>query len=120
MTVAYTLKTRVVHDPKGANRAAVFHGPWLLAADEETSPHYFDEPSESNEVKLPATPAASGRTPAATLQARYLPGGYPVQPATVLLRPMSEYSWGTATGRLDYWLPLAPTQEELDSTYKSK
>jgi DUF1680 family protein len=120
VTVAYTLKTRVVRDSQGANRAAVFHGPWLLAADEETSLHYFDEPSASNEVKLPATPAASGRTPAATLQARYLPGGYPVQPATVVLRPMSEYRWGAASGRLDYWLPLAPTQEELDSNYKAK
>ncbi len=126
VTVAYGLRTNVVQDSRREAQAAVFYGPWLLAVDEESSPHYFDEPAASNQVSLPAAPVAADgaagafSVPVAHLRFRYRPGGYPVQPATALLRPMAEYTAGTATGRLDYWLPLLPKDEELDSTYKAK
>jgi DUF1680 family protein len=108
VTLTYVMRTREV---KQAHRTAIFRGPWLLAVDEHTSPNFFDEPYMQNQVRWPAEPVTgegpSGAfsAPAARLRLRYLPGGYPVQPGTALLRPMAEYTGGPDLNRLVFWLP---------------
>jgi hypothetical protein len=49
---------------------------------------------------------------------KYLPGGYSLQPQTALLRPIAEYTAGPDANVLNFWLPLVPTSEGLDSNYK--
>jgi hypothetical protein len=110
VTLTYVMRTREV---KQAGRTAVFRGPWLLAVDEAGSPDFFDEPYPENKVQWPADPmtAAAGNAafsvafsvPSAHLQIRYLPGGYPVQPGTALLRPIAEYTGGPDSNRLVFW-----------------
>jgi hypothetical protein len=102
------MRTREV---KQAGRTAVFRGPWLLAVDEIGSPNFFDEPYTENKVQWPAEPAPAAfspvpfSVPAGRMRVRYLPGGYPIQPATALLRPMAEYTGGPDSNRLVFWLP---------------
>ena len=108
LTLTYVLRTREV---KQGGRTAIFRGPWLLAVDEQASPGFFDEPYTENKVQWPAEPAAGAMgyaafsVPAARMRVRYLPGGYPVQPAAALLRPMAEYTSGPDSNRLVFWLP---------------
>jgi hypothetical protein len=108
VTLTYVLRTREV---KQASRTAIFRGPWLLAVDEHLSPNFFDEPYIQNKVQLPAEPVTGAipsgafSVPSAHLQIRYLPGGYPVQPGTALLRPIAEYTGGPDSNRLAFWLP---------------
>ena len=108
VTLTYVLRTREI---KQSGRTAIFRGPWLLAVDEHLSPNFFDEPYTQNQVQLPAEPATAAipsapfSVPAARLQIRYLPGGYPMQPGTALLRPMAEYTGGPDSNRLVFWLP---------------
>ncbi len=133
LRVTYALQTRLVKRGGEGRQAAVFHGPWLLAVDQATSPAYFDEPSNENKVSLPETngklalkPAVASGTaarfavPVAHFQLSYLPGGYSIQPQTALLRPIAEYTAGPDQNELDFWLPLVPTSEGLDSNYKPK
>lgn len=130
VTVSYLLRTRTESDPKQATRVAVFHGPWLLAVDEVSSPNYFDEPSQQNQVRFRAQnagaqlkaaptagPAGPFAVPIARFRFHYRPGGYPIQPASALLRPLAEYTSGPDLNRLDFWLPLVPETEKLDSNY---
>jgi DUF1680 family protein len=109
VTLTYALRTREV---KRAGRTAVFRGPWLLTVNEHGSPNFFDEPYPENKVQWPAEPvrgtvppAVAFSVPFARLQVRYLPGGYPVQPAIALLQPMAEYTGGPDSNRLVVWLP---------------
>jgi DUF1680 family protein len=112
VTLTYVMRTREVRQ---AGRTAIFRGPWLLAVDETGSPNFFDEPYTENKVQWPAEPwtatvgnaalSTAFSVPAAHLQIRYLPGGYPVQPGTALLRPMAEYTGGPDSNRLVFWLP---------------
>jgi len=108
VTLTYIMRTREV---KQAGRTAVFRGPWLLAVDEIGSPNFFDEPYTENKVQWPAEPAPAAfspvpfSVPAGRMRVRYLPGGYPIQPATALLRPMAEYTGGPDSNRLVFWLP---------------
>jgi hypothetical protein len=110
---------------------AVLHGPWLLAVDEAASPNYFDEPSIQNQVQLPSTgdvkldaderptgPATPFSAPVAHLKLRFLPGGYPVQPGIAMLRPIAEFTIGPDSNHLEFWLPVKPQLEKLDSNYK--
>ncbi len=105
LVVRYALGTTVVRDPSDGRRLAMFHGPWLLGVDAHDSPAFFDEPSQQNRIILPAAagrkdrlervpgpPANAGRfiAPAAHFRLRFLPGGYPVQPQSALLRPIAE------------------------------
>ena len=80
---------------------SIFHGPWLLGVDEASSPGFFDEPFTNNRVKLApgdvkltsAAPSASATpfaVPVAHFRLDYYPGGYPMQPARALLRPIAE------------------------------
>jgi len=106
LTVRYVMRTRLLPHPQDANRVAVLRGPWFLGVNAQNAPTFFDEPLEKNLVLLPASssagdlplkPAADVRAqpvrftaPAAHLTLPYLPGGYPVQPQTVVLRPIAE------------------------------
>ena len=130
-TIHYGLKTRLLSPEKPGPRVAVVHGPWLLAVDEAWSPNYYDEPSTQNQVQLPATgsvklevagPASSVASPfaapAAHLKLKFLPGGYPMQPGVALLRPIAEFTTGPDSNRLEFWLPIKPQIEKLDSNYK--
>jgi DUF1680 family protein len=131
LTLSYAMKTRLLLPEKPGPRVAVLHGPWLLAVDEALSPGYFDEPSNQNQVQLPArgdvkletaglgnavpTPftAAAGR-----LRLTVLPGGYPVQPSVVTLRPIAEFTSGPDSNHLEFWLPIKPQIEKLDGSYR--
>jgi DUF1680 family protein len=130
VTIRYTMRTRLLPADKPASSVAVLYGPWLLAVDESASAHYFDEPSSQNQVLLPASgeikleaAGPAGRTatpfdvPVAHFKLKYLPGGYPIQPATALLRPMAEFTNGPDSNRLDFWLPVKAQVEKLDSNY---
>ncbi len=133
LTATYALQTRIVKRGKDGSQVAVFHGPWLLAVDETASPAYFDEPSSENKVELPekngqlhlepaAATGAPGRfaVPVAHFRLKFLPGGYSMQPQTALLRPIAEYTSGPDANVLNFWLPLVPKAEGLDSNYKIK
>ena len=108
VALTYVMRTREV---KREGRTAVFRGPWLLAVDEARSPNFFDEPYTENRVQWPAEPVAGAApsaafsVPSAHMQVRYLPGGYPIQPGTALLRPIAEYTGGPDSNRLVFWLP---------------
>lgn len=131
ITVSYGLTTRLLAGKKGTSKVAVQHGPWLLAVDEVASPNFFDEPSNQNQVDLPAAgevklmavQGAHGAScvfcaPVAHLQLEFLPGGYPMQPSVATLRPIAEFTGGPGGNRLEFWLPLKPQMEKLDSNYK--
>lgn len=113
----YLMKTRAATDTN-SGRAALFHGPWLLGADERSNPYFFDEPHQANVLEiaplanntLDLEPApAAGDTPFAVPQARfrvrYLPGGYRMSPAHVILRPVAEQT-GVRSTAWDYWFRL--------------
>jgi hypothetical protein len=101
----------------------------MLAVDEETTPHFFDEPSPANtvglpekgEVRLARAPAMKDAprfaVPVANFVLKYLPGGYSMQPATALLRPMAEYTNTRGLGRIQFWFPLRPGVDRLDANY---
>lgn len=123
--LAYGMRTRVVRKEGKTAKVAVFHGPWLLAVDEQGSPYYFDEPNKSNQALLPAewehaaTPgmAKPFTVPVAHLKLKYLPGGYPMQPGAAVLRPIAEHTSGADINPLDFWLPLKGEAEKLDANY---
>jgi DUF1680 family protein len=98
----YRLRTRAERDSK-TTRVALFHGPWLLGIDDQLNPFFYDEPRNENRlhvaiasdgaVKLErARPmqAAPFTVPEARFRVHYLPGGYPMLPATAILRPVAE------------------------------
>jgi DUF1680 family protein len=131
LILSYVMKTRLRAPDNAGPRVAVLHGPWLLAVDEALSPGYFDEPSSQNQVQLPANgavkPEAAGLghavvTPfavaAGRLKLTVLPGGYPVQPIVVTLRPIAEFTSGPDSNHLEFWLPIKTQIEKLDSNYK--
>ena len=108
LTIHYVMRTRLLPQSSDAKRVAILHGPWFLGANGQNAPTFFDEPSEQNRVLLPAPTAAGDihlapvtetaavgitfTAPAAHLALPYLPGGYPIQPQTVTLRPLAEHT----------------------------
>lgn len=105
LTIRYPLRTRLVSQAPDSHRFAIMRGPWVLGVDAQHAPRYFDEPFEKNRIILP-TPtngdevalklvagkpgAAAFTVPISYVSLAYLPGGYPVQPQTVILRPIAE------------------------------
>ncbi len=113
VTVRYSMKTRALRGDDG--RVALFHGPWLLGVAEAADPFFFDEPFTTNRLRVTVAadgsvrlmPAARGAdhpfsVPAARFEVSYLPGGYPLQPGTATLRPVSEQT-GMRTCDWEYW-----------------
>lgn len=102
ISVRYILRTRGELDP-ATGRWALWHGPWLLGAEELANPHFFDEPHHANLLDIRLLPSGDAdldpdQTPddnpfavqQARFRVRYLPGGYPMFPSTVTLRPIAE------------------------------
>jgi DUF1680 family protein len=102
LLVKYRLRTRAVREVK-TGRVALFHGPWLLGIDDQLNPFFYDEPRNENRLRIAiagdgtvnlerARPlqAAALAIPEARFRVRYLPGGYPMLPATAILRPVAE------------------------------
>lgn len=98
----YRLRTRAERDAQ-TTRAALFHGPWLLGVDDQLNPFFYDEPHNENRLRMAiasdgavnldrARPmqAAPFTVPEARFRVRYLPGGYPMLPASAILRPVAE------------------------------
>ncbi len=66
---------------------SLFVGPWLLAASEAASPHFFDEPHEHNRIAWESV--ASADRPSRR-SVGFVPAGYPEQEQTLVLRPAAE------------------------------
>ena len=105
LTVHYPLLTRLVPLPQDKAHVGIRCGPWILGVDQQHDPRFFDEPFEQNQLLLPAetgnqelklktvaeaSTVAPRSVPVAHRQLRYLPGGYPMEPQTVTLRPIAE------------------------------
>jgi DUF1680 family protein len=114
----YTLRTRAITDKEHPEMVSIFHGPWLLGVDESASPGFFDEPFTGNIVKLsagevkldPVAPTASAdpfSIPVAHFRLAYDPGGYPMQPAQAILRPIAEATSSPDQDQWAFWLPTA-------------
>ena len=122
LTLRYTLRTRTVTDSKHPGMVSVFHGPWLLGVDEAGSPHFFDEPFTENTVKLasgdvkldrvaPSPSAAPIGVPTAHFRLTYSPGGYPMQSAQAVLRPIAEATSSPDQNQWAFWLPAVSKGE---------
>jgi DUF1680 family protein len=102
LVLRYQMKTRA--ERTAANkRVALFHGPWLLAIDDQLSPGFQDEPRAENRLRIAIasdgsvdldrarpTHAEPFTVPEARFRVNYLPGGYPMLPAEAILRPVAE------------------------------
>lgn len=124
LVVQYLLRNRVLPHPQDPSRVAVLRGPWFLGANVQDAPTYFDEPAEKNRILLPKPDSAGDlpqdsaselcarpvrfAAPAAYFMLPYLPGGYPVQPQKVLLRPIAEQTAITDATRWALWFRPAP------------
>jgi len=131
LSLRYTMRTRAVSDAKHTDLVSIFHGPWLLAVDAADSPAYFDEPFTSNRVKVPlgdvklksAPPSASPAqfaVPVAHFRLDYYPGGYPMQPARALLRPIAEATSSPDQNQSAIWLPVVSKAEIQDELYTTR
>jgi DUF1680 family protein len=90
------------------SRMVLFYGPWLLGANESDNESYFNEISQQNILQLADARSISaevGHTannpfgvPIAHVAASYIPSEYPVQPGTVILRPVAEQTRLRTTG----------------------
>lgn len=130
ITLRYRMRTHVVRreepPPAAAQRlsrtqVAIFHGPWLLAVDDTTSQFFFDEPvnrvvlsdiGKDGELELElAVPCGGPRraftVPVAHFHLQYLPGGYPIQPGTALLRPIAEKTATPGPSMWRFWFTAA-------------
>jgi DUF1680 family protein len=114
LLVSYALKTRAVRKPD-SQRVALFHGPWLLGVDDAGTPAWYDEVHERNRLaieigadgavqlqRLPAPQTRPFSVPVAQFQVMFQHGGYPVQPARAVLRPLAEQTGMPATS-WEYW-----------------
>lgn len=106
LTVHYVMRTRLLPNSQDAKRVAILHGPWFLGVNEANAPTFFDEPSKNNSVLMPGCDSKGNLVlqpaketfaktvpftiPVAHLALSYLPGGYPIQPQPLTLRPIAE------------------------------
>ena len=122
LTLRYAFRTRAISDSKHPDMVSVFYGPWLLGVDEASSPGYFDEPFTENIVKLvpgdvkldaaaPSSSSAPISVPLAHFKVTYFPGGYPMQSAQAVLRPIAEATSSPDQNQWAFWLPVASKRE---------
>ena len=130
----YRFRTRLEPHPSRSDYAAVFHGPWLLAVDETSSPYFFDEPYLHNRVELssleergeaeqrpPAPPvsapgAANFTVPVAHRDIEWIPAGYQNQRRHATLRPVAERTASAQPTRWEFWFR---TQEASSNRLES-
>jgi DUF1680 family protein len=93
--VQYKLRWR--SERSGADRETFWHGPWLLGVSAEQNPAYFNELTTQNRLIEGAGPvidrtdrAGDFSVPIAASEMKYIQAEYPVQPASVALRPIAE------------------------------
>jgi len=93
--VQYKMRWR--SERSGSDRQTFWHGPWLLGVSAEQNPAYFNELTSQNRLIEGAGPvidkenrAAAFSVPIAASEMKYTQAEYPVQPATVALRPIAE------------------------------
>jgi len=119
LVVQYQLRTRLLPHPEDGSRVAILRGPWFLGINIQNAPNFFDEPSENARVLLPALDAtgdlplkpaavegsepARFAAPVAYLALPYRPGGYPIQPQTVVLRPLANQTAVADATRWALW-----------------
>lgn len=125
--IHYPLRTRVVPNPSNKDLVGFATGPWMLGVDPDGSPAFFDEPSQKTTIRvpglplradLPPPPEAAARSdssfsvPAAHRGLPFIPGGYPIQPQTALLRPIAEQTGLRDFNEWVFWFrpesPAAP------------
>ena len=116
----YRFRTRLEPHPSRSDYAVVFHGPWLLAVDEVSSPNFFGEPylhnrvelsslEEGSEAEQPAagapvsTPAANFTVPVAHRDIEWIPAGYQNQRQHAMLRPVAERTASVRPTRWEFW-----------------
>jgi DUF1680 family protein len=122
LAIRYPLRTRLLADSQNSGRVAIVRGPWLLGVNNQKTPTFFDEPFVQNRILLPApasknegrfevikekSKAAPFTVPVAHLLLNYLPGGYPVQPQTVILCPIAEHTAVAQSGSWVFWFEPA-------------
>ena len=120
--LSYDFITRLEDHPKKTGYKAVFHGPWLLAIAESSTPSFFDEPYHFNRLLLPRSgegrielPAWADsdpretpfQVPVAHFGLDWIPAGYPEQRQTARLRPVAEATVSEQSSRWEFWLPTA-------------
>ena len=124
LSLKYTLRTRAVPHSAQPDLFALFHGPWMLGVDSQTSPAFFDEPADLNRVDvplagpggaltLPSSPPSTSSsrlflTPFASFNISCLPGGYPVQPQMVHLHPVAERTSVGDNASWTFWFQRQP------------
>ncbi len=127
----YDFETRLEPHPSRSDYTAVFHGPWLLAVDEASSPYFFDEPYSHNRVELAnleaenpqaenletasdaaehdragvpvTTPLKKFTVPVARRGLKWIPAGYRNQPQHATMRPVAERTASVQPTRWEFW-----------------
>jgi len=96
-TIEVQYKMRWRSEPGGADRKTFWYGPWLLGVSAEQNPAYFNELTTRNQLIEGASPVIDRKNgvggfsvPIAASEMKYFQAEYPVQPATVALRPIAE------------------------------
>ena len=142
----YDFETRLEPHPSRSGYTAVFHGPWLLAVDEASSPYFFDEPYSHNRVELanlnapsmeaasleaendaaehdpPAagvpvtTPLKKFTVPVARRDLKWIPAGYRNQPQHATLRPVAERTASVQPTRWEFWFRTEEPADRPSST----
>ena len=116
----YRFRTRLERRRSHSEYTAVFHGPWLLAVDEASSPYFFDEPYLHNRVELSnleegseeaqrptavpvSTPPANFTVPVAHRDLEWTPAGHQNQRKHAMLRPVAERTASVEPARWEFW-----------------
>jgi DUF1680 family protein len=121
VAIKYLMKTRGVTETN-QGRIALFHGPWLLGANELSDPFFFDEPHQLNVLGVrvqkdgtvdlerdAAPPRQAFAVPQGRFRAEYQPGGYRMAPSKVTLRPVAEQT-GQRSAAWEYWFQTKPVK----------
>jgi DUF1680 family protein len=124
LAIRYPLRTRTVKNPSNPALVGFARGPWILGAEPDGSPAFFDEPMSQTVIRVPGLPerpelapapevapdsAGVFALPAARAGLPFIPGGYPMQPQVALLRPIAEQTGLRDMNEWVFWFrPAGP------------
>ena len=123
VTIRYPLRTRVVNNPSNPSVVGFARGPWMLGVEPDGSPAFFDEPMTKNLIRVSGLPGSPQLDPVTSVAANsagvfgltaaragltFMPGGYPMQPQTALLRPLAEQTGLRDMNEWIFWFSPAP------------